>query len=124
MVAQTTGLGCEDIDLIGALPHITKQAFNGIGRLNMSVHALRKRIKGQEVFFVLNQAPYRFWIALSVLGFEGDPEGRFLVVSSYFFFSFTPTLVRSIFIEQLLFFWLRWVSITELNHTTSSSRDL
>jgi hypothetical protein len=61
---QATGLRGEDVDLIGALPHIAEQTLNGIGRLNVSVHALRKRIKGQQVLFVLSQASYRFWIAL------------------------------------------------------------
>ena len=37
-----------------ALPDITKQTLNGIGRLNMSVHRLRKRIKGEEMLFVLS----------------------------------------------------------------------
>ena len=68
---QATGLRREDIDLIGALPHITEQALNGIGGLNMSMHGLRKGIKGQEMLFILSQASHRFWIALRVLGFEG-----------------------------------------------------
>ena len=42
---QTTALGREDIDLIGALPHIAEKTLNGIGGLNVSVHALRKGIK-------------------------------------------------------------------------------
>jgi hypothetical protein len=37
---QVTGLRCEDIYLIGALPHIAEEAFDRIGRLNVSVHAL------------------------------------------------------------------------------------
>jgi hypothetical protein len=42
---ETTGLGGEHIDLIGALPHIAEKTLNGIGGLNVSVHALRKGIK-------------------------------------------------------------------------------
>jgi hypothetical protein len=68
---QATALCGEDVDLIGALPDIAKQAFNGIGALNVAVHRLRKGIKGQEVLFVLSQAADRLGIALSVLGFEG-----------------------------------------------------
>ncbi len=33
---QATGLGREDINLIGALPHIAEETFDGIGRLNMA----------------------------------------------------------------------------------------
>ena len=61
----------QDINLIGALPHIAEQAFNSIGGLNMAMHRLRKRIKRQQMLFVLSEASYRFWIAHSVLGFEG-----------------------------------------------------
>jgi len=42
---QATGLGREDINLIGALPHIAEETFDGIGRLNMSVQGLRKLVK-------------------------------------------------------------------------------
>jgi len=42
--SQTTGLRREDIDLIGPLAHITEQALNGIGGLNMSVHRGRKLV--------------------------------------------------------------------------------
>ena len=57
---QTTGLCREHINLIGALAHIAEEAFNGIGRLNMPVHGLRKGIKGQEVLFILRQASHCF----------------------------------------------------------------
>src|SRR5258708_6776400 len=68
---EATGLRCEHVDLIGALPHIAKEALNGIGRLNVPVHCGRKGIKRQQVLFILGQTPYRFGIAHSVLGFEG-----------------------------------------------------
>ena len=53
---KATGFCGEDVDLIGALPHIAEQTLNGIGRLNVAVHVLRKRIKGQQVLFVFSQA--------------------------------------------------------------------
>jgi hypothetical protein len=62
-----------------ALAHIAEQAFNGIGGLNVPVHRGRKRIKGQQVLFVLSQASYRFWIALAVFGFEGGQLGQSLL---------------------------------------------
>src|SRR5215471_17216024 len=67
---QATGLRGEHIDLIGALPHVAEHTLNGIGRLNMSAHGSRKLVKRQQVLFVLSQASYRFWIALSVPGFK------------------------------------------------------
>ncbi len=51
---QATGLGVEDIDLIGALAHKAPQAFHGIGGLNVPVHALGKGIKCSEVLFILS----------------------------------------------------------------------
>ncbi len=68
---QATVLGREDVDLISPLPHIAEETFNGIGGLNVAVHRLRKRIKRQEMFFVLSQASHRFGIALTIPGFEG-----------------------------------------------------
>jgi len=68
---QATGLRREHINLIGALSHEASEAFDRIGGLNMSVHALRERVKRQQVLFILSQTADRFWIALSVLGFEG-----------------------------------------------------
>ena len=38
--SQATGLRREYINLIGALSHAAKQAFDSIGGLNMSVYAL------------------------------------------------------------------------------------
>ncbi len=34
---ETTGLRREHVNLIGALPHIAEETFDGIGRLTMSV---------------------------------------------------------------------------------------
>src|SRR6266852_3278731 len=69
---QATALRREDIDLIGTLPHIAKETFDGVGRLNMSVHGGRELVKRQEVLFILSQASHRLWIALAVFGFEGS----------------------------------------------------
>ena len=42
---QATGLRGEHVDLIGALPHIAEETFNGIGRLNVPVHRRQERHK-------------------------------------------------------------------------------
>ncbi len=76
---EATGLGGEHVDLISSLPHIAEKALNSIGGLNVPMHALRKRIKRQQVLFVLRQTSYCFWIALSVLGFEGRQLGQRLL---------------------------------------------
>src|SRR5260370_37288931 len=65
---KTTGLGGEDVNLIGALSHIAEETFDGIGGLNVSVQRRRKIVKCDEVLFIFSQASHRFWIALSVLG--------------------------------------------------------
>ena len=77
---QATGLRRKHINLISALPHIAEQTLNGIRRLNVSMHALRKGIKRQEVLFVFSQASHRFWIALSVLGFESGQLSQRLLL--------------------------------------------
>ena len=69
--AETTGLGREGINLIGALPHIAEETFDRIGRLNVSMHRLRECKKGEGVLFVFSQASDCLRIALIVLGFEG-----------------------------------------------------
>ena len=51
---EATGLCGEHINLIGALPHIAEKTRGGIGGLNVSVHGGRKRIKRQQVLFVLS----------------------------------------------------------------------
>src|SRR2546425_634304 len=68
---EATGLRRKHVDLISALAHIAEKALNSIGGLNVSVHRGRKRIKRQQVLFVLSQTSYCFWIALTILGFEG-----------------------------------------------------
>ncbi len=49
---HTTGFRREDINLIGALPHIAKQAFNRIGAANVAMHDGWKGIKGQHMLFI------------------------------------------------------------------------
>ncbi len=45
----------------------------------MPMHRSGKRIKRQEVLFVLSQASHRFGIALAVFGFEGRQLGHGLL---------------------------------------------
>ena len=82
IVAQTireaTTLRGEHINLIGALPYIAEETLNGIRRLNMPMHALRELVKGQQVLFILSQAPHQLWITLAVLGFVGSQLGQSL----------------------------------------------
>lgn len=66
--AETTGLGREGVNLIGTLPHIAEETFDGIGGLNVSMHRLRKGKEGQGVLFVLGQTSHGLGIALAVLG--------------------------------------------------------
>jgi hypothetical protein len=68
---EATHLRRKHINLIGALPYIAKETFNGVGRLNMSVHGLWKLVKRQGLLFLLGQASHRFWIAFAIFGFEG-----------------------------------------------------
>ena len=42
---QATGLCREHINLVGALPHIAIEAFNGIRGLNMPMHTLEETRK-------------------------------------------------------------------------------
>ena len=50
---QATGLGREDVNLVGALSYIAKEAFDGVSRLNVTMQRLRKGIKRQQVLFIL-----------------------------------------------------------------------
>jgi hypothetical protein len=65
---QATGLGREHVNLVSALSHEASETFDGVGRLNVTLHGGRKRIKRQEMFFVFSQAAHRFGIAHRVLG--------------------------------------------------------
>ena len=42
----------QHINLIGALPNIAEETFDGIGGLNMSVHRLRKLEERQGLLFL------------------------------------------------------------------------
>ena len=67
---QATHLGGEHVDLIGALAHIAEKTFNGIGGLDVAMHDRWKRVKRQQMLFILRQASHRFRVALSLFGFE------------------------------------------------------
>ena len=60
---QATGLGREHVNLVGALSHIAKETFDRVGRLNVTMRDLRKRVKRQHMLLVLSQAAHRFGIA-------------------------------------------------------------
>jgi hypothetical protein len=57
---QTTGFRRKGVNLIGALSNIAEKAFDGIGRLDMTIHGRWKGIKRQQVLFILGQAAHRF----------------------------------------------------------------
>ena len=63
---QTTGFCGEGINLIGSLANIAKEAFNGVGTPNITVHHWWKRIKRQEMFFIDASAADGFGIALLI----------------------------------------------------------
>ena len=67
---QTAHLRCESINVIGALSHEAPKAFDGIGRLNMTMHGRGKGIKRQQMFFILRQAAHSFGVALSIFGLK------------------------------------------------------
>ena len=62
---EAAGLRREHVNLIGALPHIAEETFDGIGGLNMSVHDLRKFVKRVGLLLLFNQASHRFVIAFT-----------------------------------------------------------
>jgi hypothetical protein len=68
---QATGLGREHVNLVSALPHVAKEAFNGIGRLKMAVHGSRELAKRQGLLLLFHQTSHRFRIALAIFRFEG-----------------------------------------------------
>ena len=73
---QTTHLSSEGINLIGALSNIAEEAFDGIGRLNVAMHRRWKRVKGEQMLFILHQAADRFRVTLSIFGFERIEVGQ------------------------------------------------
>jgi hypothetical protein len=70
---QAARFGREDVNLIGALPHIAQQAFNGIGAANGAMHERRDGIEREEVLFVFAEAANGLWIALLVFGGSRPP---------------------------------------------------
>ena len=67
---QTTHLGGELVNLIGALTNVTKQAFDDVGRSDGAMHNLREHVKGQCLVFFLGQTAHRLWIELAIPGFK------------------------------------------------------
>ena|ERR1700756_3817734 len=67
---DTTRFCRKSINLIGAISNIAKKALNRICASDISVHDAWKLIKRQKMLFIFAQAPYRFWIALTVFHFE------------------------------------------------------
>src|SRR5712692_1226794 len=81
---EATGLGREDINLIGTLAHEALETLDSIGRLHVSVHGSRKFVKRQEVLFILSEAPHRFWIALAIPGFKSRQLDHCLLFTRLF----------------------------------------
>jgi len=71
---QATGFCCEGINLIGALPNIAKETFNGIGAANVPMHDLRKGIIREKMLFIFTEAADSFGIALLVFGGSRPPD--------------------------------------------------
>ncbi len=67
---KATHLRRKHINLIGALPNIAEQTFDGVGRLNMPMYRGRKLVKRQGLLFLFGQASHRFGIAFAIFGFE------------------------------------------------------
>ena len=51
-----------------ALPHVAKQALDGIGGANIPMHALWEVVKGEGLVFFLAQTAHRLGIAVAILG--------------------------------------------------------
>ncbi len=68
---QTGRLRRKGVNLIGALAHIAKETFNGIGRANGAMHDRWESIKRQQMLFIFTQAADGFGIALLLFGFKG-----------------------------------------------------
>src|SRR5712675_599502 len=68
---QARRFGCKGVNLISALSHIAKEAFNRIRATNVAVHHWRKRIIRQKMFFIFTEAADGFGGALLVFGFKG-----------------------------------------------------
>ena len=79
---QTRRLCRKSVNLIGALPHIAKEAFNRIGRANVTMHDRWKRIKRQQMLFIFHQAAHCFSVALAILGECSLPNSAGHLLSS------------------------------------------
>jgi hypothetical protein len=67
---ETTGFRRKGVNLIGALPDIAKETFNGIGAPNVAMHDRWKSKKRQKMLFIFTEAADGFGIALLVFGFK------------------------------------------------------
>jgi hypothetical protein len=78
--SETTHFGSEHVNLVSALTHVAKQAFDGVGGADMPVHRLWKVVKSERLVFFLAQTAHRLRIACAILGFEGGQldEGSLL----------------------------------------------
>ena len=61
---QATRFGREDVNLIGALAHIAKPAFIGVGAANVAVHDWWEGRERKQMLFVFAEAANSFGIAL------------------------------------------------------------
>ncbi len=76
--SEATHLRGEDVNLVGALPHIAKQALGSVGRSNVAIHRLREVIKGEGLALFLAQTPDRLRVELAIF------EGRQIHQGSFF----------------------------------------
>src|SRR6185437_2754992 len=67
---QTTRFCRKSINLVSTLANIAKETLNRVRGLNMSIHAGREGIKGQEMFLIFQKTANRFWIALRIFRLE------------------------------------------------------
>jgi hypothetical protein len=68
---HATGFRGEGINLISSLANVAKEAFNGIGCTNISMHDFGKGIKRQQMLLIFAEAADGLWVALLVFGLKG-----------------------------------------------------
>ncbi len=65
---ETTHLGREHVNLVGALAHEAPQTLNSVGGPDVAMHRVGKVIKGHGFVFLLSQAAHDLWVELPILG--------------------------------------------------------
>ena len=65
---EATHLGGEHVNLVGALPNVAEETFDGVGRPDVAMQGLRKVVKGQGLVFLLSQTAHGLWVELAILG--------------------------------------------------------